>query len=128
MTQFDIKQMIAYSTCSQLGYMFFAGRGLCLSGSDVPSADRTRIFKALLFLGAGSVIHALSDEQDLRHMGGIWRKVPVTYTMMWVGSLALAGFRSFAGFYSKDMILEAAYGAHTGVGMVAFWLGCAARF
>jgi NADH-quinone oxidoreductase subunit L len=85
-------------------------------------------FKALLFLGAGSVIHALSDEQDLRRMGGIWKQVPVTYVMMWIGSLALAGFPFFAGFYSKDMILEAAFAAHTSVGSFAFWLGCAAAF
>ena len=82
----------------------------------------------MLFLGAGSVIHAMSDEQDLRNMGGIWKKIPVTYVMMWVGSLALAGFPFFAGFYSKDMILEAAFGAHTSVGNFAFWMGCAAAF
>ena len=125
MTQFDIKRVIAYSTCSQLGYMFFAA-GVSAYPAAMFHLTTHAFFKALLFLGAGSVIHALSDEQDLRHMGGIWRKVPVTYTMMWVGSLALAGFPFFAGFYSKDMILEAAYGAHTGVGMLAFWLGCAA--
>ena len=125
MTQFDIKRVIAYSTCSQLGYMFFAA-GVSAYPAAMFHLTTHAFFKALLFLGAGSVIHALSDEQDLRHMGGIWRKVPVTYTMMWVGSLALAGFPFFAGFYSKDMILEAAYGAHTGIGMVAFWLGCAA--
>jgi NADH-quinone oxidoreductase subunit L len=125
MTQFDIKRVIAYSTCSQLGYMFFAA-GVSAYPAAMFHLTTHAFFKALLFLGAGSVIHALSDEQDLRNMGGIWRKVPVTYTMMWVGSLALAGFPFFAGFYSKDMILEAAYGAHTGVGMIAFWLGCAA--
>ena len=125
MTQFDIKRVIAYSTCSQLGYMFFAA-GVSAYPAAMFHLTTHAFFKALLFLGAGSVIHALSDEQDLRNMGGIWRKVPVTYTMMWVGSLALAGFPFFAGFYSKDMILEAAYGAHTGVGMFAFWLGCAA--
>jgi NADH-quinone oxidoreductase subunit L len=125
MTQFDIKRVIAYSTCSQLGYMFFAA-GVSAYPAAMFHLTTHAFFKALLFLGAGSVIHALSDEQDLRNMGGIWRKVPVTYAMMWVGSLALAGFPFFAGFYSKDMILEAAYGAHTGVGMIAFWLGCAA--
>ncbi|MGB1182693.1 MAG: NADH-quinone oxidoreductase subunit L [Candidatus Puniceispirillaceae bacterium] len=125
MTQFDIKRVIAYSTCSQLGYMFFAA-GVSAYPAAMFHLTTHAFFKALLFLGAGSVIHALSDEQDLRNMGGIWRKVPVTYTMMWVGSLALAGFPFFAGFYSKDMILEAAYGAHTGLGMFAFWLGCAA--
>ncbi|EHI49837.1 proton-translocating NADH-quinone oxidoreductase, chain L [SAR116 cluster alpha proteobacterium HIMB100] len=125
MTQFDIKRVIAYSTCSQLGYMFFAA-GVSAYPAAMFHLTTHAFFKALLFLGAGSVIHALSNEQDLRKMGGIWRQVPVTYTMMWIGSLALAGFPFFAGFYSKDMILEAAYGAHTGIGMLAFWLGCAA--
>jgi len=100
MTQFDIKRVIAYSTCSQLGYMFFAA-GVSAYPAAMFHLTTHAFFKALLFLGAGSVIHALSDEQDLRYMGGIWRKVPVTYTMMWVGSLALAGFPFFAGFYSK---------------------------
>ena len=125
MTQFDIKRVIAYSTCSQLGYMFFAA-GVSAYPAAMFHLTTHAFFKALLFLGAGSVIHALSDEQDLRRMGGIWRSVPVTYTMMWIGSLALAGFPFFAGFYSKDMILEAAYAAHSGPGMLAFWLGCAA--
>ena len=125
MTQFDIKRVIAYSTCSQLGYMFFAA-GVSAYPAAMFHLTTHAFFKALLFLGAGSVIHALSDEQDLRKMGGIWRQIPVTYAMMWIGSLALAGFPFFAGFYSKDMILEAAYGAHTGMGMLAFWLGCAA--
>ncbi|MBX9698201.1 MAG: NADH-quinone oxidoreductase subunit L, partial [Acetobacteraceae bacterium] len=80
-------------------------------------------FKALLFLGAGSVIHAMSDEQDIRRMGGIWKKVPVTYAVMWVGSLALAGIPFFAGYYSKDAILEAAFAAHSAVGMYAFICG-----
>ena len=125
MTQFDIKRVIAYSTCSQLGYMFFAA-GVSAYPAAMFHLTTHAFFKALLFLGAGSVIHALSNEQDLRKMGGIWRQVPVTYVMMWIGSLALAGFPFFAGFYSKDMILEAAYGAHTAMGMLAFWLGCAA--
>ena len=125
MTQFDIKRVIAYSTCSQLGYMFFAA-GVSAYPAAMFHLTTHAFFKALLFLGAGSVIHALSNEQDLRKMGGIWRQVPVTYAMMWIGSLALAGFPFFAGFYSKDMILEAAYGAHNGMGMLAFWLGCAA--
>ena len=125
MTQFDIKRVIAYSTCSQLGYMFFAA-GVSAYPAAMFHLTTHAFFKALLFLGAGSVIHALSDEQDLRNMGGIRKHVPVTYAMMWIGSLALAGFPFFAGFYSKDMILEAAYAAHTGVGQMAFWLGCAA--
>ena len=126
-TQFDIKRVIAYSTCSQLGYMFFAA-GVSAYPAAMFHLTTHAFFKALLFLGAGSVIHAMSDEQDLRNMGGIWRKVPVTYVMMWVGSLALAGFPFFAGFYSKDMILEAAFAAHTNAGNMAFWLGCAAAF
>tara|TARA_B100000575_G_scaffold152356_1_gene121587 strand:- start:1441 stop:3375 length:1935 start_codon:yes stop_codon:yes gene_type:complete len=125
MTQFDIKRVIAYSTCSQLGYMFFAA-GVSAYPAAMFHLTTHAFFKALLFLGAGSVIHALSNEQDLRNMGGIWRQIPVTYALMWIGSLALAGFPFFAGFYSKDMILEAAYGAHTSVGLLAFWLGCAA--
>lgn len=127
MTQFDIKRVIAYSTCSQLGYMFFAA-GVSAYPAAMFHLTTHAFFKALLFLGAGSVIHAMSDEQDLRNMGGIWKKIPVTYVMMWVGSLALAGFPFFAGFYSKDMILEAAYAAHSGVGSYAFWLGCLAAF
>ena len=125
MTQFDIKRVIAYSTCSQLGYMFFAA-GVSAYPAAMFHLTTHAFFKALLFLGAGSVIHALSNEQDLRNMGGVWRQIPVTYAIMWIGSLALAGFPFFAGFYSKDMILEAAYGAHTSVGLLAFWLGCAA--
>ena len=125
MTQFDIKRVIAYSTCSQLGYMFFAA-GVSAYPAAMFHLTTHAFFKALLFLGAGSVIHALSNEQDLRNMGGIWRQIPVTYAVMWIGSLALAGFPFFAGFYSKDMILEAAYGAHTSAGLLAFWLGCAA--
>jgi NADH-quinone oxidoreductase subunit L len=85
-------------------------------------------FKALLFLGAGSVIHAMSDEQDMRKMGGIWKKIPVTYALIWVGSLALAGIWPFAGYFSKDVILESAYAAGTGVGGYAFWLGILAAF
>ena len=127
MTQFDIKRVIAYSTCSQLGYMFFAA-GVSAYPAAMFHLTTHAFFKALLFLGAGSVIHAMSDEQDLRNMGGIWKKVPVTYVMMWIGSLALAGFPFFAGYYSKDMILEAAYAADTGVGKMAFWLGCLAAF
>lgn len=83
-------------------------------------------FKALLFLGAGSVIHAMSDEQDMRKMGGIWKKIPTTYALMWIGSLALAGVPFFAGYYSKDMILESAFADHTWFGNLAFWLGIAA--
>ncbi|HEY9080037.1 NADH-quinone oxidoreductase subunit L [Magnetovibrio sp.] len=126
-TQFDIKRVIAYSTCSQLGYMFFA-IGVSAYQAAIFHLMTHAFFKALLFLGAGSVIHAMSDEQDMRKMGGTWKLIPVTYTLMWIGSLALAGVFPFAGYFSKDMILEAAYGAHTGVGNYAFWLGIAAAF
>ena len=125
LTQFDIKRVIAYSTCSQLGYMFFAA-GLSAYPAAMFHLTTHAFFKALLFLGAGSVIHAMSNEQDLRKMGGLWRRIPLTYAMMWVGSLALAGFPFFAGYYSKDIILEAAWASHTNVGELAFWLGSAA--
>ncbi len=127
MTQFDIKRVIAYSTMSQLGYMFFA-LGVSAYGAAVFHLMTHAFFKALLFLGAGSVIHAMSNEQDMRNMGGIWKKIPYTYAMMWIGGLALAGIPIFAGFYSKDMILEAAYADHTWFGEFAFWMGIAAAF
>jgi len=125
LTQNDIKRVIAYSTCSQLGYMFFAA-GVSAYSAAIFHLMTHAFFKALLFLGAGSVIHAMSDEQDLRRMGGIWRKIPLTYGLMWIGSLALAGMPLFAGFYSKDIILEAAFGADSGPGRYAFWLGIGA--
>jgi len=122
LTQTDIKRVIAYSTCSQLGYMFFAC-GVSAYSAGIFHLTTHAFFKALLFLGAGSVIHAMSSEQDMRRMGGIWKMIPVTYTLMWIGSLALAGLPFFAGFYSKDIVLEAAFGAHTTAGMYAFWFG-----
>ena len=125
--QNDIKRAIAYSTCSQLGYMFFAA-GVGAYQVAIFHLFTHAFFKALLFLGAGSVIHAMSDEQDIRRMGGIWTKIPVTYAVMWVGNLALAGIPFFAGYYSKDAILEAAFAAHSGVGMFAFVLGIGAAF
>ncbi len=125
MTQYDIKRVIAYSTMSQLGYMFFA-LGVSAYSAAMFHLMTHAFFKALLFLGAGSVIHAMSDEQDMRSMGGIWKKIPVTYTLMWIGSLALAGIIPFAGFYSKDMILEAAWASHSAVGHFAYWIGIVA--
>jgi NADH-quinone oxidoreductase subunit L len=125
--QNDIKRIIAYSTCSQLGYMFFAV-GVGAYQAAIFHLVTHAFFKALLFLGAGSVIHAMSDEQDIRRMGGIWKKIPVTYGVMWIGSLALAGVPFFAGYYSKDMILEAAYAAHSGAGTYAFAMGLLAAF
>jgi NADH-quinone oxidoreductase subunit L len=125
--QNDIKRVIAYSTCSQLGYMFFAC-GVSAYSAGIFHLMTHGFFKALLFLGAGSVIHAMSGEQDMRRMGGIWRHIMVTYILMWIGSLALAGVFPFAGYYSKDVILESAWSAHTAVGTYAFWLGIAAAF
>ncbi|MQX35085.1 NADH-quinone oxidoreductase subunit L [Roseospira navarrensis] len=121
-TQTDIKRVIAYSTCSQLGYMFFA-LGVGAYQAAIFHLMTHAFFKALLFLSAGSVIHAMSDEQDMRNMGGLWKHIPVTYVMMWIGSLALAGVPVFAGYYSKDMILESAFAAGTGLGTLAFVLG-----
>lgn len=126
-TQNDIKRVIAYSTCSQLGYMFFAC-GVSAYSAGVFHLMTHGFFKALLFLGAGSVIHAMSDEQDIRKMGGIWKKIPATYVLMWIGSLALAGVWPFAGFYSKDIILEAAYASGSEAGRFAFWMGIVAAF
>lgn len=132
LTQNDIKRVIAYSTCSQLGYMFFAA-GVSAYPAAMFHLMTHGFFKALLFLGAGSVIHAFSDEQDMRKMGGVWRMIPVTYVYMWIGSLALAGIGipgvfGMAGFYSKDVIIESAWAAGTGAGNFAFWAGLAAAF
>lgn len=127
LVQNDIKRVIAYSTCSQLGYMFFAC-GVGAYGAAVFHLMTHAFFKALLFLGSGSVIHGMNGEQDMRKMGGIWKKLPVTYGYMWLGSLALAGIPMFAGFYSKDAILESAFAAHTGAGQFAYWMGIFAAF
>lgn len=132
LTQFDIKRVIAYSTMSQLGYMFFAAGNSAYSASIFHLMTHA-FFKALLFLGAGSVIHALSGQQDMRKMGGVWKKIPMTYTLMWIGSLALAGVGipgvyGLAGFYSKDMILEASFASDTWMGMLDYWLGIGAAF
>ncbi len=127
MAQNDIKRVIAYSTCSQLGYMFFAA-GVSAYGAAMFHLMTHAFFKALLFLGAGSVIHAMSGEQDMRKMGGIRYLIPYTYILMWIGSLALAGIWPFAGYYSKDTILEASYAAGTGVGLYAYWVGIVVAF
>jgi len=125
--QNDIKRVIAYSTCSQLGYMFFAC-GVSAYAAGIFHLFTHAFFKALLFLGAGSVIHAMSAEQDMRKMGGIFKMIPLTYAMMWIGSLALVGVWPFAGYFSKDTVLEAAYAAASGPGTYAFWLGISAAF
>src|SRR6202047_618419 len=127
MAQNDIKRVIAYSTCSQLGYMFFAA-GVSAYSASIFHLMTHAFFKALLFLAAGSVIHALAGEQDMRKMGGLWRVIPITYVLMWIGNLALAGIWPFAGYYSKDVIIEAAWASGTGVGLYAFWLGIATAF
>ena len=136
LTQFDIKRVVAYSTCSQLGYMFFAA-GVGAYSAAMFHLMTHAFFKALLFLGSGSVIHCLHHEQDMRHMGGVKEKAPQTFYLMWIGTLALSGIGvpfvlghgiGFAGFYSKDAILEAAFGVHTSVGTVAYWLGIVAAF
>ncbi len=127
LTQFDIKRVIAYSTMSQLGYMFFA-LGVSAYGAAIFHLFTHAFFKALLFLGAGSVIHAMGGEQDMRKMGGIYKLIPQTYALMWIGNLALAGIPFFAGYYSKDMLLEASFAAGSTVGLFAYWLGIAAAF
>ena len=121
--QNDLKRVIAYSTCSQLGYMVFAC-GISNYSVGVFHLMNHAFFKALLFLSAGSVIHAISDEQDMRKMGGIAQLVPFTYAMMLIGSFSLVGFPFLTGFYSKDLILELAYAKYTVSGNFAYWLGC----
>jgi len=125
LVQNDIKRVIAYSTCSQLGYMFFAA-GVSAYAASIFHLFTHAFFKALLFLGAGSVIHGVAGEQDMRKMGGLWPYMKITYALMWIGSLALAGVPFFAGFYSKDAIIESAFATNTGVGHFVFWLGLAA--
>jgi NADH-quinone oxidoreductase subunit L len=117
--QNDIKRVIAYSTCSQLGYMF-AAAGVGAYQASVFHLITHAFFKALLFLSAGSVIHAMSDEQDMRKMGGLAKIIPITCAVMWIGNLALAGLPPLAGYYSKDAIIEATYAAGTGIGLYAF--------
>ena len=117
--QNDIKRVIAYSTCSQLGYMFVAA-GVGAYQASVFHLITHAFFKALLFLSAGSVIHAMSDEQDMRRMGGLAKLIPITCVVMWIGNLALAGIPPLAGSYSKDAIISAAYLSHTPIGTYAF--------
>ncbi len=129
--QNDIKRVIAYSTCSQLGYMF-AALGVGAYGVAVFHLFTHAFFKALLFLCAGSVIHAVSDEQDMRKMGGLRKHIPITYWTMMIGTLALTGFGlpftpiGTAGFVSKDAIIEATYVGHNAFAMYAFWATVAA--
>ncbi len=125
--QNDLKKVIAYSTCSQLGYMIFAC-GLSNYSVGIFHLSNHAFFKALLFLGAGSVIHSVSDEQDMRKMGGLKHLIPFTYSMMVIGSLALIGFPFLTGFYSKDLILEVAYGKFTSVSHYSYYLGTFGAF
>ncbi len=130
-TQWDIKRVIAYSTCSQLGYMFFAA-GAGAYGAAMFHLFTHAFFKALLFLGAGSVIHAMHHEQDMRYYGALRKQIPITYWAMMLGTLAITGVGiygvfGFAGFYSKDGILEAAF-ASGGGGVIAFWVGIFVAF
>lgn len=120
--QNDLKRVIAYSTCSQLGYMVFAC-GISQYSVSMFHLMNHAFFKALLFLSAGAVIHAMADEQDMRKMGGLASLLPFTYAMMLIGSLSLVGFPFLTGFYSKDVILELAYTNFSVSGQFAFWLG-----
>ena len=120
--QNDIKKVIAYSTCSQLGYMVFAC-GISSYSASIYHLFNHAFFKALLFLSAGSVIHAIGDEQDIRKMGSMIGRQPYTYSVMLIGSLSLMGFPYLTGYYSKDAIIEMAYGAYTIDGTFGHWLG-----
>ncbi|MFT6509565.1 MAG: NADH-quinone oxidoreductase subunit L [Parvibaculaceae bacterium] len=121
LVQNDIKRVVAYSTCSQLGYMFVAA-GVGAYEAAMFHLFTHAFFKALLFLGSGSVIHAMHHEQDMRKMGGLFKMIPLTYFMMLIGTLALTGFPFTSGYFSKDAIIEAAYAAHNPAHMYAFAL------
>ena len=118
LVQNDIKKVIAYSTCSQLGYMVFAC-GISAYSVSIFHLFNHAFFKALLFLSAGSVIHAMGDEQDLRKMGAVIARQPYTYSVMLIGSMSLMGFPFLTGFYSKDAIIEMAYASYTVEGTLA---------
>jgi NADH-ubiquinone oxidoreductase chain 5 len=127
LVQYDIKKVIAYSTCSQLGYMFFAC-GMSNYSIGLFHLFNHGFFKALLFLGAGSVIHALLDEQDMRKMGGLVRLLPLTYVALLAGSFSLTGFPFFTGFYSKEIVLEIALSKFSLNSYFIYWLGITAAF
>ena len=127
LVQTDIKKIIAYSTCSQLGYMFFAA-GVGAYNVAMFHLFTHAFFKALLFLGSGSVIHAFKDEQNINKMGGVWKKLPYTYTLMIIGTLALTGFPFLSGFYSKDAIIEFAYLRGNTTGYYAAGIGILTAF
>ena len=125
--QNDIKKVIAYSTCSQLGYMFFAC-GISAYSLAMFHLVTHAFFKALLFLGAGCVIHCLHHEQDCKKMGGLYKKLPVTFSFIIIGSIALMGIPPFAGYFSKDLILEYALSIHSFNGTNIYVLGCLGAF
>jgi proton-translocating NADH-quinone oxidoreductase chain L len=127
LVQNDFKKVIAYSTCSQLGYMFFAC-GLSNYPLAIFHLSNHGYFKALLFLCSGAVIHAMGDEQDIRKMGGLRRILPFTYVMFLIGSLSLMGFPFLSGFYSKDLILEVAFASFSETGHFSYWLGVIGAF
>ena len=127
LVQNDIKKIIAYSTCSQLGYMFFA-TGVGAYNVAMFHLFTHAFFKALLFLGSGSVIHSFKDEQDINQMGGVWKKLPYTWVLMIIGTLALTGFPFLSGFYSKDAIIEYAYLRGNTAGYYAFTVGIFTAF
>ncbi len=127
LVQTDIKKIIAYSTCSQLGYMFFAA-GVGAYNVAMFHLFTHAFFKALLFLGSGSVIHSFKDEQDINQMGAVYRKLPYTWILMIIGTLALTGFPFLSGFYSKDAIIEFAYLRGNSVGYYAAWIGVITAF
>ena len=122
LVQDDIKKIIAYSTCSQLGYMFFAA-GVGAYNVAMFHLFTHAFFKALLFLGSGSIIHSFKDEQNINNMGGVWKNLPITYALMIIGTLALTGFPLLSGFYSKDAIIEFAYLRGNAVGYYAAGIG-----
>jgi len=122
LVQSDIKKIIAYSTCSQLGYMFFAA-GIGAYNVAMFHLFTHAFFKALLFLGSGSVIHSFKDEQNINQMGGVWKKLPYTYSLMIIGTLALTGFPFLSGFYSKEAIIEFAFLRGNTLGMFAAYSG-----
>ena len=127
LVQTDIKKIIAYSTCSQLGYMFFAA-GVGAYNVAMFHLFTHAFFKALLFLGSGSVIHAFKNEQNINNMGGVWKKLPYTYVLMIIGTLALTGFPFLSGFYSKDAIIEFAYLRGNTTGYYAAGIGIFTAF
>jgi NADH-ubiquinone oxidoreductase chain 5 len=120
--QNDLKRVIAYSTCSQMGYLFMAV-GLSQYNVALFHLVNHAFFKALLFLAAGAVIHGMADQQDLRRLGGLVNFLPFTYTAILIGSLSLMAFPFLTGFYSKDLILEVALGQYEVSGNIAYWLG-----